>query len=374
MDYTTMAHDNQSRRAVLKKAGVAVGTTGLLAGCTAGGSDTPTDAEPMDTPTATGTATGTPTPEPTLELNLGVPAPNETGIPTWYGLREVAKEFNLDVTLNVLADTNILLQAMLSGQTEGSRDSMLAIMPIIDQGKPMKYLFNTQRATDYVLVGGPDFDSLDDLVNQNARLGAASDSLRSFTTLQVVVVLMQNGVIDAPEDILDYIVPVGYSSSRMTALINGNIDVSPQHWSQWLQIKEDHPDMNLLSVFGEEIDVWPQIGYYSSPTILEEKREEWVRALMAVSTATQRINEDYQLYRRKVRKYTPGGGPENEALRASWEFFRDINYHPADGAMSKDTAQFLVDLAKRVDIVSDELTVDEVIDTSIVEEALDRLG
>lgn len=344
-----------SRRGFLKTAGAGVAISSTLAGCLG------------DLGGSTGSGGG-------LSIELAVPIASTNDVNWWYGVREIAvEEYGLDAEATVMqGGRDIMLQSTLSGQVDGFRESPTSIMQLIDQGKDIKYIATDNAGTQYVLMGNPGFETLEDVVEKEARIGMAS-SITGLSGFQVVATLMAEGVIDSVDEVADQFVQIGYSSDRLAALVNGDIDVSPQLYTQWVGSREDHPDLNLIIRMADALTDWATYGWIALPEEIEQNRDAYVAMFKGIQQANDEISNDYNLYRDLVNKYVTEPPNEN-VLQTAYELFVDMNYWKTPLTTSQSTIDFQVNVMRQLGMLENQLTHDQVVDNSAAQAAADELS
>jgi ABC-type nitrate/sulfonate/bicarbonate transport system substrate-binding protein len=306
------------------------------------------------------------------ELALAFQAPAETtDINTWYGAREIApEEQGLETTVKVFEGVDLAVQSVLAGETSIARGSVTAAATVVESGKPFEFLIAPLRSTDYVLVTRPEIDSLEAIVEEDAVIGMSAPT--GLDAVQVAALMFENDVIDDVSEL--NFQRVGYSSARRGALLQGDIDVSPQHYAQWLSMREEDPDLNKLAEFGAQLDDWIQETFMAPAEVVERNRESVVAFFAAQLEANRRLYGDYENYRRLVQTYVPGGGPDEEILRPTYDFLTDIEIWPRNGGLTEANVDYMLDLSDRVGLTDERIPTDEVTNRGPLEDALSEVG
>lgn len=344
-----------NRRKILSRTAqvAALGSTAGLAGCsslTGGGG---------------GSGTGN------LSLAFSAPAAADD-VTTWYGPREIApEEFDLETQIQVFEGIDLAIQSVLAGQAEVARGSTTAASTIIETGKPFKMIGSTASNTDYVLVTSSEITSLQDIVDQNAVVGMSAPT--GLDVVQLAAVMFDDGIIDNVDEL--NLQRVGYSSARQNALIGGEIDVSPQHYDQWLAMKEEDPSLNVLFRFGEKLENWVQEVYMAPEDTINNKPDELTNLLKAQLQAHRNLyDQGFDLYLDLVRKYVPGGGPSEEALRTNFDYMTEINIWPPNGDLEKEAVDKMLETANQVGLTDSRVSTDDAMDRTFLDNAIEDIG
>jgi ABC-type nitrate/sulfonate/bicarbonate transport system substrate-binding protein len=378
-----------NRREILKKSGFAVATSSVvgLAGCSggdggSGDGESSDGSDGSDGGSSDGGSSSTPSSDDDMEgsdssgvgsLSMSYSAPAAAGdVTTWYGPREIAsQEYGLETTINVFEGIDLAIQSVLAGQTDIARGSTTAAATIIETGKPFKMIGATASNTDYVLVTSPDITSLQDIVDQDAVVGMSAPT--GLDVVQLAAVMFEEGVIEDTSEL--NLQRIGYSSARQNAMLNGDIDVSPQHYGQWLTMREENPDLNNLFSFGDRLDNWVQEVYMAPEEAINEKPEELTALLKGLITGHRNMyNEGFSLYSEMVNKYVPGGGPPEEQLQASFEFLSEIEIWPRNGGLTEDDVDKMLSTANNVGLTEERVPTDDAMDRSLLDSALEDIG
>jgi|GEM_PF-4105995 len=334
------------RRTYLRNAATTLGTLGVAgaAGCSAlsGGGDG--------------------------SLRLAFQAPAETvDINTWYAATGVAPaEFDRSPSVDVFEGVDLAAQSVLSGNADVARGSVTAAANLVDSGQDFRFISVPIRSTDYVLVTSEGIDSLEAIVEEDAVIGMSAPN--GLDAVQTIALLSERGLIDSADEL--NFQRVGYSSARRSALLEGSIDVSPQHYAQWLAMREEDSSLNNLARFGNVLDSWIQETYMAPAGVIEENRDALVEFVASQLLANRRLTGDYERYASLIEEHVEGGGPSEEIQRETYDFLTDISVWPPDGGLGREEVDYMLDLSARVGLTDERIPTDDVMDRSILEDAL----
>jgi ABC-type nitrate/sulfonate/bicarbonate transport system substrate-binding protein len=365
---------------MLQKTGIGVAVATGLAGCSGGGDGDGGDGgdggggtqEPSDGGGGSD-STPEPTPEPLEELQIAHPAaPESSGVNVWLGLREIApQDYGLSATIKSFDNTSLATQATLAGEADIARGTITRVGQLAQQDRPFSAIVCMAKSTDYVLVSQPNITSLEQIVDEDAVIGMNAPS--SIDIVQTATIMKQEGLIDSVDDL--NLQQIGFSSARQTAMLSGDIDVSAQHYSQWLVMQEENPDLNLLTEFGNALPEWIQEVYYAPDTAIEENPEEMAAFCKSIVAGNRAMYEmDFSEYQSLVKRYVPGGGPNEEILRESFSFLQDINFWPPNGDLRTENVQFMVDNATDLGLLEGSLSQEDVLNRDPLDQALEDMG
>jgi hypothetical protein len=337
-----------TRRRFVRRIGAAIGVGGLagLAGCGAttsgGGSDEP--------------------------LRVAFQAPAESvDINTWHGVTEYADDTRIET--QTFEGVDLAVQSVLAGEADVARGSVTAAATIADAGEPVEFVVSPIRSTDYVLVTRPGIESLADIVEGDAVIGMSAPT--GLDAVQTAAVMFEAGVIDDVDEL--NFQRVGYSSARKTAIQEGEIDVSPQHYAQWLDMREG-TELNNLFAFGDRLDRWIQETFMLPPRTLESKGDQVRSFLEGQLRANRALYDDYELYREVVGRHVDGGGPSEAILEPTYEFLTDIEVWPPNGGLARADVSYMLELTNQLGVTDERVSTDEVLNRTPLEAALDEVG
>lgn len=305
-------------------------------------------------------------------LKLAYQAPAETvDINTWYSAKEIApQEYDLSPEVNVFEGVDLAVQSVLAGKAHLARGSVTAAATIVDAGEDFEFVFAPVRSTDYVLVTRPEITSLEDIVEQDAVIGMSAPT--GLDAVQMAALMFEKGIIDSADEL--NFQRVGYSGARKSAIQEGSIDVSPQHYAQWLTMQAENADLNRIATFGDVLDNWIQETFLVPSETVSDRREQLVDFLAAQLLADRRLYGDYERYRGLVEEYVEGGGPSEEILRKTYQFVTDIDIWPPDGGLTRENVDYMLNLSTRVGLTESRIPTDRVLNRDPLADALERVG
>jgi hypothetical protein len=317
-----------------------------------------------------------------MELSVTYEAGFGTEEANAYYARDVAaEEHNLDATITVTDGSDISLQSQVAGQSELSRAGLLNAAPIVEQGKPFKSLFGINSGTDYCLVvNSEEVQSWDDLLSEDGNgPPIGMNNPRNTDVLQIVGSMLERGTLSSDDassyqDLMN-LVQIGYSSARTAAIQTGDIAAGALHHGQWLRIREENPQLENLGYFIDELPYWGSINFMATPDNIEANQELYTRWAKSHIQASRELREgSADQYVEVVRKYAPGGGPDEEELRQTYSFIEEVGLYPNNGGLSEDAMDFMLDLADLTGVTESRVPTDEMFDSTVLDAALDDLG
>lgn len=299
-------------------------------------------------------------------LRIAFQAPAETvDINTWHGVTEYT-DVETDVT--VFEGVDLAVQSVLSGEADIARGSVTAAATLAETEEPFRFVAAPVRSTDYVLVTRSGIDSLEAIVEQDATIGMSAPT--GLDAVQVAAVMLEAGVIDSADE-LNY-QRVGYSGARRSAVIEGEIDVSPQHYAQWRSMREE-ADLNNLLAFGDRLDSWIQETFMLPPRTLEQRPDAVQSFLEGQLRANRALYGDYELYQSVVERHVDGAPPAS-VLEPTYEFVTGIDIWPRNGGLTRDRVDYMLDLTDRLGVTEERVPTDEILERGPLDDALEAVG
>jgi hypothetical protein len=315
---------------------------------------------------------GTATPEPLQELTRGGTAAETVDSPRWEARSVAGEEHGLDVEFEIFENDDLMVQSLLSGSLDYAGGTVAQVASLYEQGMQNIKLVNCHsQTTDYVLVAQSDITSLEQVVEEDRSIGISS-SWGATSGLQTVAAFMQEGLIESPDDLNPQ--RIGFSSARQAAMISGDVDVSPQHYSQWLSMREQG-DFNLLLTFGEFLENWVQATDIAPQATIDNYHTELSTFAQAEAQVHRNLyNNGFDYYQDIVTSYVVGGGPDEENLRTTYDFLSELEIWPRNLDLTEDSVDFMLDVVDSIGLTEERVPTDEVMDRTIIESALDEVG
>lgn len=174
-------------------------------------------------------------------------------------------------------------------------------------------------------------------------------------------------------------VEVGGSGSRMRALLAGRVSAVPVHFDQAAKIVKQG-NYKVLANPTEVFDPWLSEVWLSNAKWLEQEgnRRAAVDLQKATIASFRKANSDFNYFAESYRKYaTVKGAAEatDDELRPVWsDLVNEIKAWPNDGGFKRAYFDQLLPVYRDAEALDGDPNLDRLVDTSIVEQALQELG
>jgi len=256
------------------------------------------------------------------------------------------------------------LRALIAGEVDfvaAGVPATIHLAEAADEGVRV-FVVNLQE-TDYLLVGQPQLQSLQDLSGKKVGIASAGGISDVLTRL----VLRAEGV---DENSVDW-VTVGGTSARTAGLASGQIDAGPAHAADALAAKEQN-GLKVLWRNADTVDDYLQQGLVSTKDWLANNKDVAQIIVDEMIDASRWAAENKDEY--IERSEADIEGPSDAVRSGAYDIFKEIGMFPVNGGMDADqlnnTAQVEVDLGN----IDSLPALETYTDTSFVEDYLDRNG
>lgn len=240
-----------------------------------------------------------------------------------YQAMTLLKEQGYTVTLDNVADSTTALRAVLAGKADiYLGDPVEAATAVSNSKAAITYIGTDEQASDYEVLSLPEYT----LKNLS---GATMASAGSGTAGEIVgdAALKKLGV----NTTALHMVTVGGTSARVTAILSGQVDLSPVHATDAASAVATGKVKVLLNA-GAVLGTYLQQGLIASNSFLSDKTaaQATVNAFINASRWAA-ANESAYISVAQANKLTPG--LTNAEAEASWKAFKADNFWAVNGGM-----------------------------------------
>ena len=267
------------------------------------------------------------------------------------------------------------VQTLIAGKADFANPDPLTLFRAAEGGNDVKIIGNFTVGDDMDLVVNADLvQSLADLAKPDIVVGV-SDLGDAATHVVMVGPLLKRGI-----DLKKVtIVPVGGSSARMRGLLSKRIHAGVLHHDQAIEMVKQG-NFKILLEPGKDYGVWlDQIWAASGPWLQKaENQRVAVDFMKATIIASRRATSDFDWYAAMFRKYSTipkAAEVTDEKLRPIWQKLAlDIKVWPASNNFTVQSYRDLMPVFIAAEAIKGTVKLEQVIDTSYVEQALKELG
>ena len=301
----------------------------------------------------------------TLAIHVpAIVALNDGMVELGYGPSEMAR----------IESMQVVTQSIVSGSAEVGEADIISAMRAAGAGADVKLTGLVYNNTSQVLVVDADrVSSLADLANPANPIALSSTG--DFIYVMLAGAMARENV--SIDDVTT--VEIGGSGSRMRALLGGRVAGVPVHFDQAQQIMQEGNYKVLVEPW-TIFDPWLSEAWLCNGRWLENADNErmMIDLVKATITSFRRANESYDYFAEGYRKFSTAADAAtvtDETLRPIWEqLSQTIRAWPDDGGFRREYFEQLLPEYRNAGVLSANLDIGSVVDTTYVERALTELG
>ena len=289
---------------------------------------------------------------------------------------EFGSEFGLsqeEDDLQVFDSHGTATQVALSGGADVVAGSFLSSLQVIAEGEPLRAFCPASSGFDSRLVGVGDVDDLQMVTDPETRLAIEGPGgpVNFFTDL----VLRARGV-DINTTEMTNVSIIEDSPLRVAALANGDVDVALINAFQVPQLEEQigAENVHILSNVMEDVGGGGIfLAFAASEDYLDNNLDEAIAFCASVLQSNRALAGDFDRYKELSDKYIEPD-VEEELLRETWESVVDATLWPYNNGLTEEGVQQVIDIAMETGLLDTELAYEDVVDTRVIEGALELVG
>lgn len=265
-------------------------------------------------------------------------------------------------------------QTLVAGAAEIGQTDPITVFRAVESGADLKIIGTVYLNTSLVFVANADkVREFKDLEKSDATV--AVNGKGDVTHVMLAGPLLKRGVDLKKVNVVE----IGGSGARMRALLSKRVDAVPMHFDQAAQVAKQGNFKVLLEPWKEYRtwinEVWAvNGGWLRKP----ENQRVAVDAVKASIMAFRRANGELAWFADRYRKHAtiPKASEEtDQALQPLWQgLVKDVRAWPVSGELNVEAFRELLPVFKAADAVAGTVKVEQVVDTSFVDQALKELG
>lgn len=295
-------------------------------------------------------------------------------VPAIMALNEGMEELGYSASdMTRLESMQAVTQGIVAGSSEVGEADVVSSLTATESGADIRLTGLVYNNTSQVFVVNADqISSYEDLKKQENAI--ALNSRGDFIYIMLSGILDRNDI-DIEETT---IVEVGGSGSRMRALLAGRVAAVPVHFDQAARIVEEG-NYKVMIEPSKIYDPWLSEGWLVNGEWLDDEDNQRIITDLQKATITsfRRANDDLGYFADGYRKYATVEGAADtpdEDLEWAWEqLSTEIKAWPDDGGFKKEYFEELLPIYKKAGALKGDLDLDQVVDTSFVDKALEEL-
>lgn len=273
-------------------------------------------------------------------------------------------EVGLDVEIKSFEGGVGALRGGIAGGLDIVGTSSDPLFAAIQQGAPVKAIGTYAPKLSVVITSAPDIKKPADL--KGRKIGI--QEVGGFNEVMARLLLQSAGL--TPQDVQYVTIS---TANRVPALVNGQVDATTLHIDQYYAATGAKADLVNLAQMWEVAPKWWYSAFVATEDSIKNNREALVRFMTAVIKAQRFMYMNPEETKRIAVEETKRKPEEVEKAYA--DLTRGGIWSVNDG-MPRDLIEYTVDKEVEVGIVRPENkpTYEQIVDRSIVEEAIKRNG
>lgn len=252
-----------------------------------------------------------------------------------------------------------VLSAVVNGDANLGYIGTLDVLRLIQQDAPIKLLFQN-RPEEFVMVGGADVSSCEDLDGKAFGIAApgAPGTVLAYKWIED----------ECGATVSEVVIPDG--TNRVAAMSAGQLDGTLLQLSDFLALQgEDPGNANVLMTFRDAFPGLLGLPFVVNTEWLEANRDQAVDFVAAaLKTNADAADDESVLDAAAEANLAPDVYEAFPDVFAAYN--EQLGGFPADGAFTEESLQALIDAAFDNGLLEgDKLTVDDIADLSVLEDA-----
>lgn len=315
-----------------------------------------------DDDTTDGGDSGTTSPEDAPAFTVAMPGvPGVSMVPLLAAI-DTLRDQGYEIETPWIAESELTVEGTASGDFQFSSGTSQSTMLAIEQGAPLKWIAD-RVSNEWTVYGVEDIEDCADL--DGRRLAIHSEG--AISTAMVHLWMDEACPGTTAEEVV-----ISGSPNRFQALVGGQIDASPLELADAIQLEETRTGFNRLTSFSEDIPELKTTTYYGNVPFMEENPEIVHALLKAIVEENRKIAADASYLGDLITKYVEDFDPA--FLETVSTEYASLGMFGTNAELSPDEVQFTIDTFAEGEITGDELTVEQIVDTSYLEAVLDEIG
>lgn len=295
-----------------------------------------------------------------VSLTASTSQPGALLIPQFYAF-DLLREWGAEVEEVVLTGTPGI-QALVAGRTNLAPHGADELILGAAEGAEPVAVGSLVAKQEYVLAATGDITSVEDL--QGSTIGMSGPA--GFDALLTRFALDDAGL-DPDTDV--NFVQVGGSPDRAAALLSGQVDATTIVLDDWFQLQSQTDEAQIVLSMAEFVPDYPSSVYFGLASYWEENPQVALGVACASLEANQWAQEDRQAFLDYGTELIEGADPA--AIEELYDYAIEVGMYPTDPAEALSTTgmQALMEAMLETGDISEPVDVENVMDTSYLEEA-----
>jgi ABC-type nitrate/sulfonate/bicarbonate transport system substrate-binding protein len=259
-------------------------------------------------------------------------------------------------------------QSALSGQIDIIGQSTMAQLLIIDKGLPFKIFAPFALSDDFVIAAHKGITSVEQLKDPSTVVASDSPGGAGQTVFDAMLKANNAGflVTDIPKKVI-----IESSGERASALASGDCEATSIHLPQASAVAKER-EINIIARLYGQVPNFLKETYAAKSDWLDDNIETAAAVTASVIQSSRDLLKDYATFESAVNELMEEPPPAEE-LKELYPIIQDNDIYPADGELTDERVQYMIDLGKEEGILKSDLTPDKVVDRRPMERAMELL-
>jgi NitT/TauT family transport system substrate-binding protein len=259
-------------------------------------------------------------------------------------------------------------QSALSGQIDIIGQSTMAQLLIIDKGLPFKIFTPFALSDDFVIAATKDIKTVAQLKDPSTVVASDSPGGAGQTVFDAMLKANNAGflVTDIPKKVI-----IESSGERASALASGDCEATVIHLPQANDAAKQK-DIHIIARLYGQVPNFLKETYAAKTDWLGENLETAAAVTASVIQSSRDLLKDYATFESAVNELMEEP-PEAADLKELYPIIQDNDIYPANGDLTDERVQYMIDLGKEEGLLKTDLTPDKVLDRRPMERAMELL-
>ena len=323
----------------------------------------------------TGCATSPAQPDaPATGESLGIALyaePQASVVPLHYGIDNYSSDFDLAITVDqnvTIFDSNKnFVETARAENAQVMATSVSAILDARESGEDLKIFCPYVSMDDFVLAGANGVNTVDQLFEPTTRVGIDNPGGAGAIVLNALL----SGVGET-RDIPDIPNPqvIESSGDRTAEWAAGGLDATVIHEAQYDEVEAQVDRPVRIATLYENAPQFIKAAQAADADWLEENRDLAASYCATTLRAMTALKGDFSLFEAAVNKYVETA-PTPQGMQDLFALIQKYPFWPADGGLSEDSIQYMIDLTNESGLLATPLNAADVVDRATLDRAVE---
>ena len=311
---------------------------------------------------------------PAIGESLGIALyaePQALVVPLHYGIDNYSSDFDLTITVDqdvTTFDSNTnFVEAARAENAQIMATSVSAILDARESGQDLKIFCPYVSMDDFVLAGANGVNTVDQLFEPATRVGIDNPGGAGAIVLNALL----SGVGET-RDVPDIPNPqfIESSGDRTAEWAAGGLDATVIHEAQYDEVQAQVDRPVRIATLYENAPEFIKAAQAADADWLEKNRDLAAGYCATTLRAMKALKGNFSLFEAAVNEYVETA-PTPEGMRDLFALIQKYPFWPADGGLSEDSIQYMIDLTKESGLLATPLNAADVVDRATLDRAVE---